>query len=312
LPPVLEMTDNGAPGFRPIDIATLTYGLFEALLVIVFMSNQPGWFFLFTFYLAACGIVLVFALFQKYGITKSLRLFYPLFFIPLLYEALAKQIHLFHSGTFDSLINSFEMRVLGFDSSFAMQPYMTIWLNEAMSFFYMYYYILPFMALFFLVLRRRDDSTERAALGVCVAFYISYIIFILFPVYGPRFYLEDIYYLPLIGPFFTPLAHRIVSSGGLHGAAMPSSHCAVALVFTWYLAKEYRPAALPLIFCFVMLCIGTMYGRYHYISDVVVGLFIGGLSIVLTSRWQDRFLRAREKEQAASDLKPSEAIEIGV
>jgi membrane-associated phospholipid phosphatase len=306
------MTDNGAPGFRPIDIATLIYCLFEALLVLIFMSNQPGWFFLFTFYLSASGIVLVFALFRKYGITKSLRLFYPLLFMPLLYEALARQIHLFHRGTFDGFINSLETHFLGFDTSFAMQPYMTIWLNEVMSFFYMYYYLLPFMALIFLVLSRRDNSTERAALGVCVTFYLCYIIFILFPVYGPRFYLEDIYYLPLVGPFFTPLAHRIVSSGGLHGAAMPSSHCAVGLVFTWFLVKEYRRAALPLIFCFVMLCISTMYGRYHYISDVVVGLMIGAVSIVLTSRWQDSFLRAREKDNEASDLKLSEAVEIEV
>jgi membrane-associated phospholipid phosphatase len=306
------MNDNGAPGFRPIDIITLIYVATQTVLVALFMSNWHGWYFLSGFYLAACGIVLVFALFQKHGFIKRLRLFYPLIIMPLLYEALGSQIHLLHNDSFDAAINGFEMRVLGFDSSFALQPYMTIWLNEVMSFFYMYYYILPFLALIFLVFRGRDDATERTALGVSFAFYTCCIIFILVPVMGPRFYLENIYYLPLIGPFFTPLAHRIVSAGGLQGGAMPSSHCAMALVFSWFLAKEYHAAAPLLFTALVILCVSTVYGRYHYISDVVVGLLVGIISIVLTSYWQNHFLKIREDAVSAAELERSESVGIGI
>jgi membrane-associated phospholipid phosphatase len=311
LSPEPVMNNDGAPGFRPLDIATIIYAFSQAVIVAIFMSNHPGWYFLSAFYLAACGIALVFALFQKYGVTKILRIIYPLIIIPLLYEALSTQILIFHSHSFDSQIVSFEHRIFGFEPSFILQRYMTIGLNEVMSLFYMYYYILPFLALILLI-KRRWDTVERTVLGVSVTFYICYIIFILYPVLGPRFYLESIYYLPLIGQFFTPLAIRIVSSGGLQGGAMPSSHCAVALVFTWFLIKEFKSFRWPMVFLLVMLCFSTVYGRYHYVIDVVVGLLVGAISILLTSWWQDRFLTAKEKAVSALDIKNSETVGIGV
>lgn len=309
--PELVMNNDGAPGFRPIDIVTIIYALLQAVLVTIFMSNRPGWFYLTGFYLAACGIALVFALFQKYGFTKILRLCYPLFFLPLLYEALRSQILIIWGRSFDHQVTALEMKIFGFEPSFILQKYMTIGLNELFSLFYLYYYILPVLALI-LVIRRRWDSLERTALAVSVSFYICYEIFIFYPVFGPRFYLENVYYLPLIGPFFTPLATRIVSQGGLQGGAMPSSHCAVALVFTWFLAREFKSAAKPLYFFLIMLSISTVYGRYHYIADVVVGLLVGAISILLTSWWQDRFLTAKENAVSARDIKNSETVGIGV
>jgi membrane-associated phospholipid phosphatase len=304
------MNDNGAPGFRPIDIVTLAYAAIEAILVATFMSDRWGWYFLFGFYLAACGIVLVFALFQKFGFFKILRLFYPVVLMPMLYEALNKQIFLFHRHPFDSQINALEMAVFGFDPAFAIQPHMTILLNEFMSFFYMLYYLLPFLALFLFLYKRSWDSLERGSLAVSVAFYISYIIFLLYPVVGPRHYLESIYYLPVIGPYFTPLVHKIVGDGGLYGGAMPSSHCAVALVFVWFICRESKTLRLPLAVALTMICLSTVYGRYHYISDVVAGLAIGFVSILLTSRWQNSFLRAKERIALKPGVESNEAIEI--
>jgi membrane-associated phospholipid phosphatase len=304
------MSDNGAPGFRPIDIATLTYAAIEAILVAVFMSDRWGWYFLFGFYLAACGIVLVFALFQKYGIFKILRLFYPLILMPMLYEALGRQIFLFHRHPFDNQVNALEVALFHFDPAFAIQPYMTIFLNELMSLSYMSYYVLPFLALFLFLYKRRWDSLERGALAVSVTFYACYIIFLLYPVLGPRHYLENIYYLPIIGPFFTPLAHKIVADGGLFGGAMPSSHCAVALVFVWFIFKESKALRLPVALMLTMLCISTVYGRYHYVSDVVAGLLIGFISILLTTYWQNGFLRAKERVASAIGVPSDEAVEI--
>jgi membrane-associated phospholipid phosphatase len=305
------MNDDGAPGFRPIDIATLVYASIEAILITLFMSNQPGWFFLVGFYLAACGIVLIFALFEKYGFFRILRLFYPVVLAPMFYESIRTQIKMFHQRLFDGQINSIEMAVFGFNPSFAIQNYMTIGLNEVMSIFYMSFYILPFLALFLFLFKRCWDSLERGALAASVAFYICFVIFILYPVSGPRYYLDNIFYLPLIGPIFTPLALTIVDRGGLVGGAMPSSHCAVALVFVWYICKESRILRIPMVLALLLLCLSTVYGRYHYVSDVFVGLLIGSISILLTSRWQDRFLRAKEKAVSAIDIKRDEAVGIG-
>ncbi len=88
-------------------------------------------------------------------------------------------------------------------------------------------------------------------LTTCLTFFISYVIFLIYPVVGPRIYLDDIFYLPLVGPYFTPLAQKIVTKGGLFGGAMPSSHCAVALVAVWYLWPGNSNRLAPALICVV-------------------------------------------------------------
>ena len=67
-----------------------------------------------------------------------------------------------------------------------------------------------------------------------------------------------------------------------------------------------------MLFLLVMLCLSTVYGRYHYVVDVIAGLLIGAISILLTSYWQDRFLKDKEKAVASLDLKNSETVGISV
>jgi len=85
---------------------------------------------------------------------------------------------------------------------------------------------------------------------------------------------------------------------------MPSSHCAVALVAIWFLVKEFKHLKIPGYFTLVMLCISTIYGRYHYLSDVVVGLFLGFLCIWLTARWQEWYFKNSEIVRQSDVVEP--------
>jgi membrane-associated phospholipid phosphatase len=299
-------------GFRPIDIATLAYLLFEMAVVLIFLRQGPIWMFLIGIYLLGATLVVLFSAFQIPGPRwRTFRLIYPLLIMIFLYEVLDYQIFIFHSGPLDNLINSLEMAVLGFDASFALQRYISVTLNEVMSLSYLSYYFIPPAAFFLFLINRRWDALERTVLSASVAFYACYAIFIFFPIVGPRLYLENIYYLPLSGPVFTPLTQRIVAEGGLHGGAMPSSHCAVALAITWFLAREFRKIRIPLILLLATLCISTVYGRYHYMSDVIAGLLVGALSIALTSRWQNCFLARQEVVAALPEAEIKDAVGAG-
>lgn len=299
-------------GFRPLDTATLIYLLYQLAMVLLFMTGKYGWYYFLGFYLAAVCIVVVFTTFPmpQNKFWKAARLVYPLFLVTFLYEALNPQIFLLHPVPFDSQIHNSEMALLGANLSFAMQPYMQIWLNELMSFAYVsYYFYLP-LAVVILFLRNRWEMLEKMALASLVTYYTCYAIFIFYPVMGPRFYLNNIYYLPLIGPFFTPLAQEIVARGGLHGGAMPSSHCAVALVIAWYIAHELRRFAVPIVIMLVLLCISTVYGRYHYIADVVAGLLVGTIYIILTSQWQNSFLTKKAGMADSDQAQPREVVNL--
>jgi membrane-associated phospholipid phosphatase len=46
----------------------------------------------------------------------------------------------------------------------------------------------------------------------------------------------------------------------------------VSLFFAWKYAPKLGLALTPLVF---LLCIGAVYDRYHYVSDVIAGVEVG-------------------------------------
>lgn len=259
------------------------------------MKDDIRWPYFAGFYLASAGIVfLMTSSFMQNANTnkfwKALRLCYPMFMFIFFYEAVGPQVFMVFGRSFDSQIHSIEMAIFGVDPAFALQPYMEIWLNEVMSLAYLSYYLILPVSVLYLVVKKEWETLERLTLTVGLTFYFCYLIFIFFPIAGPRFYLNNIYYLPLWGPYFTDIATWVVHRGGLFGGAMPSSHCAVALVVVLVLGKRFNGARYVLTFFLLMVCAGTIYGRYHYVSDVVAGIFVGSIANVLTNRWQNGFL----------------------
>lgn len=286
--------------FRPVDIATLAYIIAEILIVLVFMAGRQGWLNLLFFYLCSGAVVLIMVAFpfsELSAIARAVRNAYPLILFAFLYRAVGPQIFIVFDHPFDPIVHRFELSVFGVDPAFYLQKYLEVWINELMNFAYFsYYLLLPSAAVAFVVLKKWN-SLDKLILSSAIAFYACYILFIFFPVLGPRFFLRDIYYLPIIGPIFTPMTQKLVEIGGLYGAAMPSSHCAIALIFAWRVSRDIKSMAFPAILLSTLLCLGTIYGRFHYLTDVVVGLIIGALAIWAGGRWIARFDSREEMEQ---------------
>jgi membrane-associated phospholipid phosphatase len=113
-----------------------------------------------------------------------------------------------------------------------------------------------------------------------VAYYVSYLGFIVFPVEGPRFARAGSHQVAINGGFFTSLAQGLIDMAGIQGAAMPSSHVAVALVVLVYARRHHRLLYWVLSPLVVSLFVATVYGRFHYVSDVAAGILVGGASIL--------------------------------
>lgn len=71
-----------------------------------------------------------------------------------------------------------------------------------------------------------------------------------------------------------------MKAAAIHGGCMPSSHVAVALVSLVYILKYNRRWGMVCLLLVTMLCLGTVWGRFHYVSDVV-----GGVLIALFALW---------------------------
>ena len=115
-----------------------------------------------------------------------------------------------------------------------------------------------------------------------LAYYFCFILFVLIPVAGPRFTLADKYSVPLIGYFLPEIQARMMAKFALRGAAFPSSHVAMVMASS-FIVKRYMPWLFKIIFPpSIMVALGAVYGRYHYVTDVVAGGIVGIVSALIT------------------------------
>lgn len=70
---------------------------------------------------------------------------------------------------------------------------------------------------------------------------------------------------------------------------MPSSHVGVALVVLAYTFKISKKAGWLLLPINLGLAIGTVWGRFHYASDVFVGACVGLAAVWFVEKFYDRW-----------------------
>jgi membrane-associated phospholipid phosphatase len=113
---------------------------------------------------------------------------------------------------------------------------------------------------------------RETVLAVMLAFLACFVVFIVFPVQGPR-YLGVPAGVPE-GPV-RALVLALLETGSSRGAAFPSSHVSVAIAQA-VLALRHQPRVgrriLPLA---VGLAAGAVYGGFHYGIDALVGAAVG-------------------------------------
>jgi membrane-associated phospholipid phosphatase len=167
---------------------------------------------------------------------------------------------------------------------FPMAP--TVWLGrlgspavtELMELGYFSYFVL-FMIVGGVLYARKDKHAYRQVMDATVLSYlICYAAFILFPTEGPAYTLaaQHDFQLPGGGPFHWAVT-LIQKNAGVHGNAFPSAHVAggvVALIFAWRHAPKVGLSITPLV---ILLCLGAVYDRYHYLSDVAAGVVVGAV-----------------------------------
>jgi membrane-associated phospholipid phosphatase len=277
------MTSHKFDKYLLVDKATLIYMAALSLLILLFHFNLPGWGLYLAFNLGICLAVFLIANALDHrtgGWMFFLRHWYPLVFFILLYEETRNLIHMIFPQPFDPLVNQLELGLFGVYPTVWMQKFVCSGLNEYLMFSYSFYYFLLVVLGLGLFFSRKVREFDDLLFTSAVAYYLSYLGFIVFPVEGPRFALAGSHQVAINGGFFTSLAQGLIDMAGIQGAAMPSSHVAVALVVLVYARRHHRLLYWVLSPLVVSLFVATVYGRFHYVSDVAAGILVGGASIL--------------------------------
>jgi membrane-associated phospholipid phosphatase len=303
------MTNDKTNKFLLVDKATFVYLAVLSLLILIFHASLPNWWVYLTFNVGVCLSVLLIANSLNHKANRWMYFFrhwYPLVFFILLYEETRPLIHMIFPNSFDPLVNRLELALFGIYPTVWMQKFICLGLNEYFMFSYSFYYFLLVILGAGLFIKHKIKQFDDLLFTSAVAYYISYLGFILFPVEGPRFALWAKHQLEINGGFFTSLAQGLIERAGMEGGAMPSSHVAVALVVLVYAKRHHRLLYWVLSPLVISLFVATVYGRFHYVSDVAAGLLVGGISIFLC----DRIIGKESSTQRTGALKKEFSLDL--
>ena len=206
------------------------------------------------------------------------RHWYALPLYVFLFEELGGLVHAIFPGWFDRAFLAFDYNLAGVHPSVWLGQFASPALNDYMQFAYMTYFL--YLVLLPAILYARGEWLRfwTVMVSTAIAHYSVYVISVLLPVESPYFSLAALNQQPLAGRYWTALITLIERLARVHGAAFPSAHVAgsmVALLASWRYRRWLFWITLPF---FVSMCVATVYGRYHYVADVLAGLVLGAIA----------------------------------
>jgi membrane-associated phospholipid phosphatase len=208
-------------------------------------------------------------------LSQFLRHWYPLPLYIFFFEELRSLVHVIFPGWFDRWLIQFDFNLAGVHPSVWLNQFANPVLNDAMQFAYMSYFLFLIFIPGILYFEKDFQSFWTVMTATAIAHYSVYVIAILFPIESPFFSLAYLHSAPLVGGPFTATIELVERFGRVHGAAFPSAHVAGSMVAI-LAVRRYKPwlfwICAPL---FAAMCVATVYGRYHYVADVIAGIAVG-------------------------------------
>ena len=289
-----------------VDYATQAYITLVALLVLFFHNETvPHWAWLVGGH--AVGLVLVHCLIQVHARSRPgwlldfLRHFYPVLLYTVFFIETGSLNRMFFRDYLDPLVAQWEQDVFGCQPSVLfMEKLPSLVISELFYISYFSYYIMISGVGIALFLRSRQQFFHYVSV-VSFLFYACYFIYIFLPVIGSRAFFRQVdgYALPpatqqlaitdaypeavQAGVFFQIMkwVYRVFEAPG---AAFPSSHVAVALCTVFFSFRYLRRIRYLHLAVAIMLCLSTIYCRYHYVVDVLAGLVTAAI-LIPTGNW---------------------------
>ncbi len=218
-----------------------------------------------------------------------LPLIFPLFYTELQYLGL---IFFNFDSSLDPSLIRMEQWIFGFQPSLRWsEVWPWPWFHELMEFAYFSYY---FLAAIFLVLvfrargiprQLRWDAVRDFVRDLSAVMLICYTLYTIFPAWGPKYFRAG--FVDVGGWIFTGIMHKIHENGAILGAAFPSSHVAASFIPWWHTWRWFPRHRWWMTMLFTLLCMATVYCRYHYVVDVIAGMLLAVLVVYIMDRFGD-------------------------
>lgn len=263
--------------FTAIDLVTLLYVAVATGAVLAFSgADHAGWDWLLTAHALIVVLVLLAPAARRAGACgRFVGEWYPMLLLGGLYaEVGVLNVDLGYQH--DLVIQRLELWVFGSQLSYRwIREMPNPLLSSALHACYLAYYAILYASPLGLWLSGRREAARRTIFAVMATFYLCYVIFLFFPVAGPR-YTFELAQNAATRVWPARLAQWLLDRGDSWGAAFPSSHVAAAVVAAVCALRYWRALGLVLLPFTLGLVLSVVYGQFHYAVDAVAGLIVAG------------------------------------
>jgi membrane-associated phospholipid phosphatase len=276
----------------------LSYLGISGALIVLFAKNLQHPFRLLSVQAGAALVVMLLCWVGARSAAKEARLgasfaarwwhfwrhWYPHLFFLFCFEELGHLMTLFTPEWQDARLLAFDHWLTGVQPTIWLEQFATPLRNDGMQFFYLTYFTYLLILGGILYYRRDWRAYWSVMTYSMVGYMCGYLIAMFFPVESPWFALAGAWKTPLEGGPFTATINFIEHFGRVRGAAFPSEHVAGATAALWGAWKFRRWLFWVMLPCFFLMCVSTVWGRYHYVADIFGGMTTGTLGYVIGDR----------------------------
>jgi len=233
------------------------------------------------------------------------RYWYPHLFFLFCFEELAQLMALIQPHWQDAKLIAFDYWLTGVHPSVWLEQFATPGRNDFMQFAYLTYFVYLVVLGGILYYRREWHAYWSVMTFSMVGYSIGYMIAMSFPIESPWFAMAGWWKAPLNGGPLTATINFIEHYGKVRGAAFPSEHIAGSVAVLWGAWRFRRWLFWVMLPLALLMFVSTIWGRYHYIADILGGIVTGTLGYWIGSWLMDR--KGAVKTAGAGILQPKSA-----
>lgn len=300
------MSKESSLRLLPFDRAIIGYCLLMFLVILLVGRPLASYYSSLVFFLTMGAIAAIVAAYvdpERNRFLAFVRYAYPMLMGTFFYTATGGLMFLIFDGFLDFQLVAFEKAVLGVNPTLYIdQHLLNVWVTELLSFCYFSYYLMIPVFILTMFAKKQYRIICSSTTATLLIFFTSYLLFFLYPIEGPRWYYAAEYVNAVEGPFFRQMVEYVIANGAVRGGCMPSTHFAIAIVIMMYCFKHYRWAGWMLLPINIGLAAGTVWGRFHYISDIVIGGLIGLLATWFVMKFYEEWTRDTYKDDKSKKV----------
>lgn len=290
----------------PPDVTGLIFLFILSIIEIIYSAIIDYWYLLSALNLILICLIVVIVykyesksnfekeqLNNKFSFLKLIRFWYTVLLILVCFKEVYLIIHLSNIPDIDILLIKIDHDIFGVNPTQWIYRFANPLLTEILEIVYFLYYLVIIAYGLELYLWKRFEEFKYAMFVILVGFFLCYIVYMIFPAAGPRFYLHNFQSIntELPGVFVTGWLRDILNVGESIPAnvsnpgdyvqrdAMPSAHAVIAILLA-YLSRKIKSRSFYfyLPYCILMI-VSTIYLRYHYVIDIIAGLLFAVITI---------------------------------